>query len=265
MTASHSPLSLSGRHAVVTGGARGIGLAVARQLLHEGARVTIMGRSTRALDEAVAALQPMGSIVARELDVADSQQVRTAFESVVADHGEVDILVNNAGQAISKPLQATSDSDWQRMLAVNLSGTFFCSRAVLPGMVRRDWGRIINVASTAGLIGYSRVAAYCAAKHGVVGLTRALALEVARQGVTVNAICPGYTDTDIVREAVASMQESMGLDETAARQRLTRRNPQGRLVLPDEVAQAVAWLCQPGAAAINGQAIPVDGGEVMAG
>jgi NAD(P)-dependent dehydrogenase (short-subunit alcohol dehydrogenase family) len=175
----------------------------------------------------------------------------------------VDILVNNAGQAASAPFGRTDDALWQRMLDVNLTGAYHCIQAALPGMVDAGWGRIVNVASTAGLTGYRYVAAYCAAKHGLVGLTRALALEVAGRGVTVNAVCPGYTETDIVADAVANIVRTTGRSEEQARAGLAAANPQGRLVRPGEVAHAVAWLCMPGAAAMNGQAIAVAGGEVM--
>jgi NAD(P)-dependent dehydrogenase (short-subunit alcohol dehydrogenase family) len=149
------------------------------------------------------------------------------------------------------------------MMAVNLDGTFHCTQAALPGMLAGGWGRIVNIASTAGLFGYGYVTAYCAAKHGVVGLTRALALEVATKGVTVNAVCPGYTDTDIVKETVANIAAKTGRTPEEAQSELTSRNPQKRLIRPEEVANAVAWLCLPGSEAITGQAIAVAGGEVM--
>ncbi len=179
--------------------------------------------------------------------------------------GPLGILVNNAGQARSERFDRTDTSLWDAMLAVNLSGPFHCIQAALPGMLAAGWGRIVNVASTAGLAGYAYVSAYCAAKHGVVGLTRALALETAGKGVTVNAVCPAMPDTDIVRDAVRNIAAKTGMDEARAREQLAQRNPQGRLVRPEEVAHAVAWLCQPGAGAINGQSIPVDGGEIMGG
>jgi NAD(P)-dependent dehydrogenase (short-subunit alcohol dehydrogenase family) len=249
--------SLTGKHAVVTGASRGIGLAIARALRAEGARVTLMARDAAALEAAAADLG--GATAWQAVDVADAASVAAAFDGI----GTVDILVNNAGQAASAPFGRTDDALWRRMLDVNLTGAFHCIQAALPGMVDAGWGRIVNVASTAGLTGYRYVAAYCAAKHGLVGLTRALALEVAAQGVTVNAVCPGYTETDLVQDAVANIARATGRSEDEARAGLEAANPQGRMVLPAEVAHAVAWLCMPAAAAMNGMAVAVDGGEVM--
>jgi NAD(P)-dependent dehydrogenase (short-subunit alcohol dehydrogenase family) len=249
--------TLKGKHAVVTGASRGIGLAIARALLAQGARVTLMARDAAALEAAAAGL---GSDTAWQTsDVTDAASVDAAF----ARAGAVDILVNNAGQPASAPFGRTDAALWQRMLDVNLTGAYHCIQAALPGMLDLGWGRIVNVASTAGLTGYRYVAAYCAAKHGLVGLTRALALEVAARGVTVNAVCPGFTETDIVRDAVANIVRKTGRSEDQARAELAAVNPQGRLVQPDEVAHAVAWLCMPGASAMNGQAVAVAGGEVM--
>lgn len=256
---------LAGRHALVTGGARGIGLACAQALLQRGATLTLLGRDGAALDAAVAALGVHGTVRAVAADIADEASVRKAFEHVTQQAGAVDILVNNAGQAVSQRFDRTDAAVWHAMLAVNLTGTYHCIQAALPGMLDAGWGRVINVASTAGLIGYPYVSAYCAAKHGVVGLTRALALEVARKGVTVNAVCPGFTETDIVRDAVDNIVQKTGRSAEQARAELAARNPQGRLVQPDEVAEAVAWLALPASASINGQAIAVDGGEVMPG
>jgi NAD(P)-dependent dehydrogenase (short-subunit alcohol dehydrogenase family) len=193
------------------------------------------------------------------VDVTDADSVAGAF----ARAGAADILVNNAGQAASSPFMRTDAAMWQRMLDVNLTGAYHCIQAALPAMLDAGWGRIVNVASTAGLTGYRYVAAYCAAKHGLVGLTRALALELAAKGITVNAVCPGYTETDIVHEAVANIVRKTGRTESQARAELAAGNPQGRLVQPEEVAHAVAMLCMPAASAMNGQAIAVAGGEVM--
>ena len=249
--------TLQGKHAVVTGASRGIGLAIARAVRAQGAQVTLMARAARALE--VAAAELGGDTAWQAVDVTDADSVAAAF----ARAGAVDILVNNAGQAASAPFGRTDAALWQRMLDVNLTGAYHCIQAALPGMVDAGWGRVVNVASTAGLTGYRYVAAYCAAKHGLVGLTRALALELASRGVTVNAVCPGYTETDIVADAVANIVRKTGRTEAQARAELASANPQGRLVQPDEVAHAVAWLCMPGAAAMNGQAIAVAGGEVM--
>jgi len=254
---------LSGRHAVVTGAGRGIGAAIVRMLVGQGASVSMLGRDTARL--AAAADEIGGSTQCVGVDVADEASVRGAFDAIRARHPVIDILVNNAGQAGSAPLGRTTLDLWQAMLSVNLTGTFLCTREVLPAMAKRGSGRVVNVASTAGLVGYAYVSAYVAAKHGVVGLTRALALEVARSGVTVNAVCPGYTETDIVRDAVANIMQKTGKSEIEARAALTATNPQGRMVQPDEVADTVAWLCSAHAAAINGQAIAVAGGEVMVG
>ncbi|MBV7484373.1 SDR family NAD(P)-dependent oxidoreductase [Bordetella sp. BOR01] len=256
---------LEGRHALVTGGARGIGLACARALQQRGAVLTLLGRDRAALDAAVASLAGQGPVRAVAADIADQASVQAAFEQAGQDAGPVGILVNNAGQAVSQRFERTDAALWQTMLAVNLTGTYHCTQAALPGMLAAGWGRIINVASTAGLIGYAYVSAYCAAKHGVVGLTRALALETARKGVTVNAVCPGFTETDIVRSAVDNIMQKTGRSADQARAELASRNPQGRLVQPDEVAEAVAWLALPSSASVNGQAIAIDGGEVMPG
>ncbi|QYY33448.1 SDR family oxidoreductase [Cupriavidus pinatubonensis] len=261
--------SLQGRHALVTGGGRGIGAAIARRLLADGASVTLVGRDVQVLERAVEELRPLligdAVLAAVPADISDADSVAAAFAAAEAKAGPVTVLVNNAGQAHSAPFGKTSLALWQRMMDVNLTGTFLCTQAALPAMMAAGWGRIVNVASTAGLIGYGYVSAYCAAKHGVIGLTRSLALETARSGVTVNAVCPGYTETDIVRDAVANIVDKTGRSEAEARAELAARNPQRRLVQPDEVADAVAWLCQPSASSMTGQAIAVAGGEVMTG
>jgi NAD(P)-dependent dehydrogenase (short-subunit alcohol dehydrogenase family) len=189
--------------------------------------------------------------------------VRAAAAAARAAIGPITLLVNNAGQAPSGTLCNTSDAEWQSVLSVNLTGTFICMRECLPDMLQAGFGRIVNIASTAGLVGYPYVSAYCASKHGVIGLTRAAALETARRNVTVNAVCPGYTDTDLVREAVANISAKTGRDAQAALAELTSHNPQRRLVTPAEVADAVRWLCLRSSASITGQSIAIAGGEVM--
>jgi len=248
-------------HAVVTGGGSGIGAAVARELAQRGARVTLMGRDLAKLQAQRDRLAAQGRLAVERCDVADEASVKTAFERAQSNLGVLDILVNNAGQAQTAPFVKTRLAEWQQMLQVNLTGTFLCTQQVVAGMAERGFGRIINVASTASLKGYAYVAAYCAAKHGVLGLTRALALEMAKKGVTVNAVCPGYTETEIVEQAVANIVAKTGRSAEAARQQLAAGNPQGRLVQPEEVAHTVAWLASRGASAITGQAIAVCGGE----
>lgn len=262
-------LSLQGRHALVTGGGRGIGAAIARRLLSHGASVTLLGRDVATLaataDTLAEAVVSPAMLCTVAADISQADSVAAAFADAAGKAGPIDLLINNAGQARSAPFGKTDLALWQSMLEINLTGTFLCTQAALPHMLANGWGRIINVASAAGLVGYGYVSAYCAAKHGVIGLTRALALETASSGVTVNAVCPGYTETDIVRDAVANIVRKTGRTEAQARAELAKGNPQGRLVQPDEVADAVAWLCQPSASAITGQSIAVAGGEVMAG
>lgn len=263
---------LNNRHALITGAGAGIGATIALALAQAGCRLTLCGRSQDTLQtqaEALRAQVPDVAVLVAPMDVADEHAVQAAVQQAQAGFGPVNILVNNAGQAHSQPFAKTDATLWQQMLNVNLTGTYHCIQAVLPGMLEAASeqgggtpGRIINIASTAGLKGYAYVSAYVAAKHGVVGLTKALALELARKGVTVNAICPGYTETDIVRDAVHNIVAKTGKTEAQARQTLAAGNPQQRLVQPQEVAQSVLWLCAAGSEAINGQAIAIDGGEL---
>ncbi|HXN65806.1 MAG TPA: SDR family NAD(P)-dependent oxidoreductase [Candidatus Acidoferrales bacterium] len=253
---------LADKHAVVTGGTRGIGEAVARMLLAHGARVTITGRNP-AGPEAFAEMKQTGEIAYVQADVTDASAVKRAFEQAIARSGPISVLVNNAGQAASAPFLKTDAELWRRLMAVNLDGTFHCAQAALPGMLAAGWGRIVNIASVAGLKGYGYVTAYCASKHAVVGLTRALAMEFVCKGITVNAVCPGYTETDMVKNAISNITSKTGRSAEEAVAELTSHNPQKRLIQPAEVANAVAWLCLPGSEAITGQAIAVAGGEVM--
>ena len=252
---------LAGRHALVTGAGRGIGAAIAARLVAEGARVSVLSRTQAEIGAVATRLGDAAQ--ALKADVTHAEETRRAFEQAAASFGPIDILVNNAGQARSGLLHKAPDELWHQMLAVNLTGAYHGIRAALPGMLERGFGRIVNIASTSGLRGYPYVAAYCAAKHGVIGLTRALALEVAQRGVTVNAVCPGFTETALVEDAIANIRKVTGRSAEAAREALTRTNPQGRLIEPAEVAHTVAWLCLPGSDAITGQSIAVAGGEVM--
>lgn len=246
-------------HALITGGGSGIGLAAARALAEGGARLTLLGRDAAKLARAANAI---GEAYAISADVTDEAAVNAAFKKACAAHGPIDILVNNAGAAPSAPFRDTDVALWNATLAVNLTGAFLCARAALAPMLQSKWGRIVNVASVAGLKGYAYVSAYCAAKHGLIGLTRALAQETAKHGVTVNAVCPGYVETDIVAESVARLTQKTGLDEAAARASLVAFNPQGRMISAREVAATIAFLCSEDAAAINGAAVPITGGEI---
>ena len=261
---SEADASLAGRHALVTGGGSGIGAAIAETLARRGAKLSLLGRRAAPLEAMAARIVAAGGEChAIAADVTDTEAMRRAHKKAVSRRGPVAILVNNAGAAESVPFLKTDLALLERMLAVNLRGAFLLSQAVLPAMLKAGTGRIVNIASTAGITGYAYVTAYCAAKHALVGLTRALAREVAKSGVTVNAVCPGFTDTELVERAVATIVAKTGRDAAAAKGELAATNPTGRLVTPEEVAETVAFLCEPGANAITGQAIAVAGGEVM--
>src|SRR5579872_12058 len=254
-----SSQALAGKHAVVTGGARGIGASITRALVAHSPRVTMLGRS--AAPQNNLAGHPHLNYV--QADVCAPETLKSAFDSACARFGPINILVNNAGQGRSAPFLKTDFTLWRSMMQVNLDGTFHCIHQVLPGMLDAGWGRIVNIASTAGLTGYGYVSAYCAAKHGVVGLTRSLALEVATKGVTVNSVCPGYTETEMLQQTISGIVAKTGRTADQARAELTVRNPQKRIIQPEEVANAVAWLCLPGSEGITGQSIAIAGGEVM--
>jgi NAD(P)-dependent dehydrogenase (short-subunit alcohol dehydrogenase family) len=258
-------IDLDGRAAVVTGGGRGIGAAVAWALAEAGARVVVAARSEGQIEGVARDLLAAGHAArAIPCDVTDPESVARLAREAEAAVGIVDILVNNAGVASSAPLKSLELEEWNRLMAVNATGTYLCTRAFLSAMVSNGWGRVINVASVAGRTGGSYISAYAASKHAVIGFTRAVAAEVAARGVTVNAICPGFVETPMTERSVERIAAKTGLSDAAARERIVATNPQGRLIEPDEVAFLAVALCDTRARGIHGQAIGVDGGALLA-
>ena len=253
---------LEGRHAVVTGAGRGIGAAIAMELARLGADVTLMGRDRARLDAQADVVRGAhgATVVAIRCDVASEAAVAGAFGEARRQLGDPHVLVNNAGQAEGASLVDTSLDLWNRLMAVNATGPFLCMRQVLPAMLAAKAGRVVNIASMSGLKAYQRIAAYVASKHALVGLTRAAAAETAKHGVTVNAVCPGYTDTDMAKQGLDNLVKS-GKSEAAARAMILRTIPRGSLITPEEVAATVGFLCAPAAGAITGATILVSGGE----
>lgn len=266
-TASSKPAEgstrpLAGRHAVITGGSRGIGAAIARELARLGADISLIARNQAALAETARSLKVAGTRVQDiAADITDEAKAAQAMADAAAGLGAPAILINNAGGAESAPFARTDPALWRRMIELNLTGAYLCTRAVAPAMTAAGWGRIVNVASTAGLKGYAYVSAYVAAKHGLIGLTRALAIEFARTGVTVNAVCPGYTDTPMLDGAIEKIAAKTKRSADDARASLAASNPMGRLITPDEVAAAIGYLCLPAAGSVTGATLTVDGGE----
>lgn len=249
------------KHALVTGAGSGIGAAISLALAAGGYRVSLLGRRLEALEATARDIGDDSRCQPVTCDVTDGEAVAASFGQAAERFGDIDVLVNCAGAAPAAPFHKLSAAAWQQVLDVNLNGVFHCCSAVVPGMRSRGAGRIVNVASTASLKGYPFVSAYCAAKHGVLGLTRALALELARHGVTVNAVCPGYSDTAIIHDAVTAIVDKSGCSEADALKNFTDSNPQGRLIDPVEVADAVVYLCSDSARSINGHALSISGGE----
>jgi 3-hydroxybutyrate dehydrogenase len=246
---------LAGKLALVTGGGRGIGAAIARSLAAAGARVVVCGRTKASLD---AIAKEIGGVALR-LDLTDRAQT----DEVLASVGHVDVLVNNAGAAESASLERTTDELWDRIIELDVTAPFRVVRALVPSMIKAKWGRVINIASNAGVSGYGYSMAYCAAKHALVGMTRALAIDLARTGVTINALCPGWVETQMVEEAVTRIAAKTGRSEDEARTSLAQMSPQRRMITPDEVAHAALMLCAEGARGIHGQTLVIDGGAVL--
>jgi 3-hydroxybutyrate dehydrogenase len=252
---------LNNKIALITGGGRGIGRAIALAFAREGIRIAVAARSSDQVNQV--ANEIGNGAIALVCDVADPQSVARMFSDLRERLGDADILVNNAGIAESATITNTSDELWQRHLAINLSGTFYCTRAALPAMLQKGWGRIINVASVAGKTGAPYIAAYSASKHGVMGLTRSVALEVAASGITVNAICPGYVDTDMVSRGIERITTRTGRTAEEALDTLKKMSPQNRFATPEEVAAIALLLASDEGRGINGQGINIDGGSVL--
>ncbi len=246
---------LEGKLALVTGGGRGIGAAIAKALAGAGARVIVCGRNKTDLD---AVAKEVGG-VAMQVDLLD----RKATDAAMSSAGHVDVLVNNAGIAESASLERTTDEMWDRIMELDATSPFRVTRVFVPGMIKAGWGRIVNVASNAGVSGYGYTAAYCAAKHAMVGMTRALAIDLARTGVTINALCPGWVETQMADEAVTRIAQKTGRSLDEARTSLAAMSPQRRMIQPEEVAHAALMLCSHDARGIHGQTLVIDGGAIM--
>jgi len=252
--------ALAGKHALITGGGHGIGGASAEALAAHGVKLTLTGRNMKKLEQMAASLP---GAEARQLDVTDEDAVKRVFADAAESLGPVNILVNNSGIADTAPFLRTSSDMMRRLMEVNLIGTHTCTQQVLPAMIDAGWGRVVNISSLAGLTGQPYIAAYCASKHAVIGLTRTLALEMVKKGITVNAVCPAYVETGMVDRGVENIQSITGMSVEEARAELAKKSPQDRIIHPSEVGATVAWLCLPGSESITGQSIAMAGGAWM--
>ena len=254
---------MTGRTALITGGGRGVGAAIAARFARAGARIIVVARTAAQVEAVAASLRAKGHEVhAEACDVSDPAAVDRLADHAAAQLGRVDVLVNNAGAALASAVHKTALEDWNRLLSVNATAAFLTIKTFMPGMMERGWGRVVNVASVAGLRGDRYIAAYAASKHALVGLTRAAAAEAAPHGVTVNAVCPGYLATDMTRDSVARIMKATGRTEAQALDAILQTTPQRRLIEADEVAEAVAFLCTRAARGVNGEALVIDGGEL---
>ena len=256
---------LKGQHAIVTGGTRGIGAAISNYLARLGANISLTGRTEETLNTQSAHLAREYGVQSFTVkgDMSQETDVEKCFGDAFETLGPPHILINNAGIGKSAPFHRMDSEMWNSIIGLNLTGTFLCTRQVFGTMRDAGYGRIVNISSTVGLRGYPYIAAYCASKHGVIGLTRTLALECVKKGITVNAICPGYTDTDLVNDAVDEIVNKTGRDRGDIQSEIDNMSPMGRMVSPEEVAETVAWVCLPSSASITGQAIVIAGGAVM--
>ena len=250
---------VQGKHVLISGGGTGVGSAIARSFADAGANVTIIGRSEQPLLEVAGQLPNTRALCA---DVTDRESIERMLEKARAEHGPVNVTIANAGAVESTPFKRMTSEQWQQSLAVNLTGTFNLFQSTLDEMTEAGWGRLISIASTAGLKGYPYVSGYCAAKHGVIGLVKALALETAKKGITVNALCPGFVETPMLERSIENIMQKTAMSREQARSALSKDNPMGGFIQPEEVAQTALYLCTQGATSINGQAIAINGGEI---